>query len=182
MTAICAVVHDKKVWMGGDSAAADVSTLSLSLRRAPKVFVNGPFVMGFTDSFRMGQLLQHGFSQPDRVSGTSDEKYMATSFVDGVRSCLKAGGYARRENEVESGGTFLVGYHGRIFEVHSDYQVGESLADFDAVGSGFELCLGALHATEEMVMEPGVRLVLALRAAERFSMGVRSPFTIAREP
>jgi len=36
MTAICAVVHDDKVWMGGDSAG--VAGYSLIPRSDPKVF------------------------------------------------------------------------------------------------------------------------------------------------
>jgi len=39
----------------------------------------------------------------------------------------------------EAGGTFLVGYRGRLFRVDSDYQVGESVNNYCAVGCGADL-------------------------------------------
>lgn len=179
MTAIAALVHEGKVWIGADSAG--VSGMDLAQRSDSKVFKNRDMVMGFTSSFRMGQLLRWAFDRPDQEPDDSDEKYMSTAFVDGVRACLKTGGFAKKENEVESGGTFLVGWRGRIWEVHGDYQVGAPLAGFSAVGCGDALCLGALHATPA-TMDPAERLTVALSAAERFSAGVRSPFRIMREP
>lgn len=178
MTAIAAVVSDGKVHMGGDSAG--VSGWSLVQRADPKVFVNGPMIMGFTDSFRMGQLLRWSFTPPIHPEGISDDRYMSTLFIDEVRSCLAKGGFAKKENEVERGGTFLVGYHGQIWEVYSDYQVGRSLSDFYAVGSGSDLCIGSLHSTEHLGPVP--RLVTALEAAQRFNAGVRAPFNLEVEP
>lgn len=180
MTAVCAVVHEGKVHMGADRAG--VSGLGLAVRRDEKVFVSGPMVMGFTTSFRMGQLLRWTFTAPTQPEGVSDERYMSGVFVDAVRDCLKVGGFAKRENEVEQGGNFLVGYHGRIWEVSSDYQVGELVDPYNAVGCGYELCLGSLHTTREFDLDPDVRLLMALESAERFSAGVRGPFVLVREP
>src|ERR1019366_6351782 len=88
--------------------------------------------------------------------------------------------------ERESGGTFLVGTHGRLFEVSSDYQIGEPADPYAAVGCGSEVALGALHATGGSKMTPHQRLEAALAAAERFSNGVRGPFvhvsTVAASP
>lgn len=180
MTAVCALVHDGKVHMGADSAG--VGGLSLNVRADPKVFVNGPMVMGFTTSFRMGQLLRWTFSPPVQPEGVAVDRYMTTAFVDAVRETLKAGGYAHRENEVERGGTFLVGYRGRVWAVHDDYQVAELADPFNAVGCGDDLCKGSLYSTREFDLDPDVRLALALESAERFSAGVRGPFVFAREP
>lgn len=180
MTAVCAVVHDGKVHMGADSAG--VGGLSLQVRADKKVFVNGPMVIGYTTSFRMGQLLRWKFAPPRHANGVSDERYMSTDFVDAVRACLKDGGFAKKENEVESGGNFLVGYRGQIWELGGDYQVGRALAPYNAVGCGYDLCLGALSATEEFDLDPDVRLMLALEAAQSFSAGVRAPFHVVREP
>lgn len=180
MTAVCAVVHGGKVHMGGDSAG--VSGYALDVRADPKVFVNGAMVMGFTSSFRMGQLLHWRLAAPHHPEGVDDARYMATDFVDAVRQCLKDGGIARKENDVESGGTFLVGYHGKIWTVYDDYQVATQLQDFDAVGGGTDLCRGSLHSTAALDIEPRLRLAVALEAAQAFNAGVRAPFTFAREP
>ena len=53
MTAIAGLVHDGKVYIGGDSAG--VAGMDLHLRSDPKVFTVGEFVIGYTTSFRMGR-------------------------------------------------------------------------------------------------------------------------------
>lgn len=172
MTCIVGLVHEGKVYIGGDSAG--VGGYSLTVRADRKVFRNGDFAMGFTTSFRMGQLLRHAFSPPKRHPDTDVDKFMVTDFIDAVRDCLKSGGYAEKHSEAERGGTFLVGYAGRLFRVEGDYQVGEAVDAFDAVGCGEDIARGALFASPESA--PTDRLKLALEAAERFSAGVRGPF------
>lgn len=172
MTCIVGVAHEGKVHIGGDSAG--VGGYSLTVRADRKVFTNGDFVMGFTSSFRMGQLLHHAFSPPRRHPDTTVDKFMVTDFINAVRDCLKTGGYAERHNEAERGGVFLVGYEGRLFRIDSDYQVGEATDGFDAVGCGCEIAQGAMFANP--AGKPQDRLRIALEAAERFSAGVRGPF------
>ena len=59
MTCIAGLVHDGAVYLAGDSAGC--SGWDLTVRADPKVFVSGSYVMGFTTSFRMGQLLRSVF-------------------------------------------------------------------------------------------------------------------------
>src|ERR1035437_565586 len=127
--------------MGGDSAALD-SYHCLTIRKDPKVFQNGPFLIGFTSSYRMGQILMDTtFPDP----GNMDEfEYMRTQFVDVARAELKDAGYVKVDNNREESGEFLVGFHGRIFDVQSDFQIGESSDPFLAVGQGSQEALGAL--------------------------------------
>lgn len=176
MTAVAGLVHRGRVHLGADSAG--VSGWHLIVRADEKVFANGPYVMGFTDSFRMGQLLRYRLDAPKPATGTDLHRFMATEFVDAVRECLKTGGYATRTNEQEAGGTFLVGVRGRLFTVYGDYQVAENAADAAAIGCGRELCLGALHASTGWD-SPRERLRTALTAAERFHAAVRGPFAYA---
>lgn len=172
MTCIVGIAQEGKVYIGGDSAG--VAGYSLTVRADRKVFRNGEFVMGFTSSFRMGQLLMHKFSPPRRHGSDDVYKFMVTEFIDSVRKCLKDGGYAEKHDEAERGGTFLVGHAGRLFKVEGDYQVGEPVVEYDACGCGEDLALGALFATPNRA--PMDRLKTALEAAERFSAGVRGPF------
>lgn len=178
MTAIVGVAHEGRVVIGADSAG--VSGWDLVTRRDPKVFSNGPFIMGFTSSFRMGQLLQYALIPPLHPDDMDPFAYMATLFVDAVRGCLKAGGYAKLENGVETGGHFLVGYRGRLFEIDSDFQVGEQMDGYAAIGSGISVAHGALFATADL--PPAVRVQRALAAAERHNIGVRGPFVLVAEP
>lgn len=177
MTCVVAVrAKDGRIIMGADSAG--VGGYSLQTRADPKIYRVGEALIGFTTSFRMGQILGHALALPEHRGNVPVERYMVTSFINAVRECLKAGGYARKENEVESGGTFLVGYRSRIFYVENDYQVGERVEAFDAVGCGFELALGSLHTTGTLNMSAKRRVMLALAAAAEFSAGVRAPFNV----
>jgi hypothetical protein len=174
VTCIVGFVEGNTVWMGGDSAG--VAGLSLTVRGDQKVFRNGPMLFGFTTSFRMGQLLRYALKIPDHDPRIDTDTYMATTFVDAVRACLKSNGWASKKDECEQGGTFLVGYRGRLFCIESDYQVGVPLDSFHAVGCGDDIARGALFATEHLTGRE--RVELALRAAERHSAGVRAPFYV----
>ncbi len=167
----------KTVWIAGDSAG--VAGLSIRAREDRKVFLKqdllgNHFGFGFTSSFRMGQLLQHKLTIPVLREGADVHAYMTTAFVEEVRTCLKAGGYAEINNNRERGGCFIVAVKGRIFEIESDFQVAESIHPYAAVGCGEDLALGSLYSSD--IAEPEVRLTVALQAAATFSAGVREPF------
>ncbi|MBN8493218.1 MAG: hypothetical protein J0M00_17560 [Burkholderiales bacterium] len=174
MTCIAALVADGTVWMGAD--AAGVSGWALRVRNDPKLYRVGDLLMGYTSSFRMGQLLGYRFQPPEHPADWAIDRYMRTAFVDSLRECFKAGGYARTTEGAEQAGDFLVGYRGRLFHVASDYQVGECAEGFDAVGCGADLAMGALYATRGAA--PQQRITVALQAAEAFNIGVRGPFHI----
>ncbi|MFG2968147.1 MULTISPECIES: hypothetical protein [unclassified Streptomyces] len=178
MTVIVGLVHRKRVHLAGDSAGSSGS--QLTIRRDPKVFTNGPYALGFTTSFRMGQLLQHAFEAPHPEGDLA--RFMATTFINAVRTCLKEGGWARKDSEQEQAGTFLVGVHGRLFEIYDDYQVGEPVGGYTAVGSGDDLALGALHATAHLGLKPRERLTAALRAADHHCAYVSAPYAYVKTP
>lgn len=174
MTAIVGLVHERTIYIGGDSAGID--NYDLVIRADEKVFSVGPYIMGFCGSFRVGQLLRYSLTPPaPRAKDLS--RFMATTFVDAVRKCLSDGGAAFKEHGTEQGGTFLVGVKGRLFCIESDYQVGEAEHPFMAIGCGAQIAHGALYA-QSKTMPPKARVLQALEAAQRFSGGVRSPFRV----
>lgn len=178
MTAIVGLIGDGQIYMGADSAGTDGWLRQVS-RADKKVFKRKGMLFGFTSSFRMGQLLQYKLDIPLHDPDKDTFAYMVENFVEAVRTCLKAGGYARKDNEKEEAGTFLVGYKERLFRVDSDYQVGESTGNYDTCGCGSELALGSLYATAKIKsMKPRQRVLGALAAAQEFSAGVRAPFHI----
>lgn len=174
MTCIIGAIDNGKIYMGADSAG--VGGYALWRRKDRKIFINGEFLIGFTSSFRMGQLLQYDFTPPQKKENQDIFEFMVTDFVESVRECLKKGGYSKiRENE-ESGGTFLVGYRGRLFTIESDFQVAEIFHDFAAVGCGDQIALGSMYST--FGKKTSERIMTALEAAQEFSAGVRSPFNL----
>jgi len=197
MTCIVGLVDDGAVYMGGDSAG--VLGLSIEVRADEKVFylneksswrtrldprellkpVRHLVVMGFTSSFRMGQLLQYNLKLPNGMANAKDlYGFMVTDFISAVRATLKEGGYSKVSDNVEEGGTFLVGLRGRLFCIEDDFQVGENIESYHAVGCGRDLALGSMYATGKMGLSPRERVHLALEAAETWSAGVRQPFVI----
>lgn len=180
MTAIVGIAHEGVVWIGGDSAG--VGSGISNARADAKVFSNGHAVFGFTSSFRMGQLLRFSLKMPDRC-GLDLEHWLSTSFVDAVRQCLKDGGSARKDSEVESCGTFLLGIEGRIFTIDSDFQVAENIEPWAVCGCGHAVTLGSLWTSAHVVGlrdDPETRIRLALQAAANYCTGVRGPFSIIR--
>lgn len=175
MTCIAAVADGERVWIGGDSAG--VAGWSLELRADEKVFTNGLFVMGFIDLFRMGQLLRYAFVPPEPPSDREQmDRYMVTDFVNAVRQCLKDGGFAGIKDQVEQGGTFIVGIRSYLYVVESDYQVGKLVEGYAAVGSGADIALGSLCSTRSL--SPEQRIKMALDAAESHCASVRRPFVV----
>lgn len=180
MTCVVAVIEGGKAYIGSDCAG--VSGFDVTERKDPKVFVNDGFLIGYTSSFRMGQLLRFKFKPPEyREEKKCLYEYMCTDFIDSVRNCFKDGGYARKTNEEEAAGVFIVCHSGRIFKIEADYQVGEALEPYQAVGCGEDYAKGALFAINDSIMQPFERIEIALKCAEKYSAGVRSPFKILKE-
>jgi ATP-dependent protease HslVU (ClpYQ) peptidase subunit len=182
VTCIVGMIDGDEVVMGGDSASSD-SNWNMSLHRAPKVFNRGDYIIGLTGSPRASQLLQYSLDVADRLPARDVLDWMATDFVDAVRKAFQKGGYEKKENErAEGADAFLIGYDGRLFTMWSDYQIAEYDVPFAAVGCGYPYAIGALYAIKDDATEPGkeYKVRLALETAERFSAGVRGPFTILR--
>lgn len=180
MTVIVGMIdkENKNVIIGGDSSG--ISGWDLTVRKDPKVFQVGDFVIGCTSSFRMMQLLRFSFSPPE-VKGKEIYQYMCTDFVEAVRECFKNGGHLRKDSEGDDkGGQFLVGYKSRLFFIDSDFQVGESRVGIEAVGAGATYALGSLHANISHGYSPEVKVKYALEAANFFSAGVCKPFLIKK--
>lgn len=182
MTCIAAMIDGDEVVMGGDSAG--IGGWDLELRADSKVFTTGDYIIGYTSSFRMGQLLQYRLVPPQVIPlGSFDSmRWMATAFIEAVRKVFSEGGLEKKEHEVVSGGQFLVGFNGRLFAIDTDYQVRESRSSFNAVGAGMAYALGALGALEYDATEPSkeYKIRRSLEVAEQFSAAVRGPFTILR--
>lgn len=174
MTCIVAIVEDGKVTIGGDSAAS--TGYQVTVRNDTKVFQNGDFLFGSCGSARMCDLLHYALEVPTQPDDMDTSKFMRTVFIDALRECFSNKGYTQKFSEQEYGGTFLVGYKGKIYGVYNDFQVGDFIDGYAAVGCGDEIALGVLYATHNDPVE--YRIKTALEAATYHCNGVRPPFTI----
>jgi len=190
MTCIVAVTDGQTVVMGADSAGT--AGYELRLRADPKVFRAGSYAIGFTTSFRMGQILRFcsELPEPPSESGPEElERFMVTEFIDAVRRDFSERGFRKTlraslsdgagstEEGQEWGGLFLVGVAGQIFEIRHDYQVARPTTPYSAIGRGALIALGALHAMKNSSeLKLGERVENALKAAESYCTTVRGPF------
>lgn len=175
MTCIVGLAHKGKVYMGGDSMAA--TGWNRARVAHPKVFCVGEFLMGYTTSFRMGQVLQYGLSVPlQKDDSKTDHAFMVAVFAEQVRNALKNAGFTKVENNQEEAGHFLVGYRGRLYHISGEFSVLEYRDPYAAVGCGADFALAAMHNLGDL--PPKARIERALRTAAHFSNGVVGPFYV----
>lgn len=178
MTCIVSLIDKGTIFMGGDAAAGDPATYFSAPTKNSKVFVRGPYIFGYTGSFRMGHLLQYAGDLPAPPSDTyALHGFLVTTFVDVVRKLFEKYGALRVQDKVDKTEEFLIGVKGRVFYIGWDFQVTEYRGPYHAVGCGMQLALGAMYSTPEA--EPEDRIANALSAAAEFDAYVRKPFTIA---
>ncbi len=179
MTCIVGLIHDGKTYIGGDAAGSSSQSGAMTIRSQSKVFYKGEFILGFTSSFRMGDLLEWTMPAPQEKNGLGDLRgHLITTWIPEIRNWFKHHGYLHTDKGVESGGTFLIGYKGKLCVIYDDFQVGESVDGYLSVGSGGSIALGVLFATKQSKMNPNNRVILALKAAAYHNACVREPFTV----
>jgi ATP-dependent protease HslVU (ClpYQ) peptidase subunit len=178
MTCIVGLKHDGRVYIGGDSAASDLDRLTINTRADEKVFISHGIIFGFCSSFRVGQLIRYSFNPPEQLNSKSDSEYLVTDFIDGIRHTIQSGGSLHKENESEQFDShFIIGYRNNVYVVYNDFQVAHPREPFVAVGSGEDLAMGAMYATQDN-KDPVSRIHIALEAASNFNMAVRPPYVI----
>lgn len=174
MTCVIGLVHRKRIYMGADAAAT--GSRFIRTTNLPKIFRNGPCLIGYCGSFRMGQVLEHCLKIPTKRNSQSTDTYMVTRFIDAVRTEFKTQGVTSVEQSREKGGQFLVGYAGRLFSINSDFHVGDMSDGFDCIGSGAAVALGAMKALEGV--PPRERIQRSLEIASYYVTDVAGPFDI----
>lgn len=171
-------------YMAGDHIGTDgYSKLNYNNQ---KVFKNGEFLIGYTTSFRMGQLLQYKWKAPTRNKTTKDDlEYLVNQVVPSFIKLFRDNGFLSSESEATardsktnttsgaiSGGQFLIGYRGRLYTVQSDFAVLEEARGYAACGCGQDYAIGALSALmdsetpEFSTLSAYNRLAIVLRSVE----------------
>ena len=175
MTCIVGLVDKGKVYLGGDSCGS--SGTNYSVRKDKKVFKNGNMVFGFTDSFRMGQILRYSFKPPKQPKNTDDFEFLCSTFIDSLVETFTKYGYIKNPTTRPEGGVFILGYKGNIYKVWQDFQVQQNYENFLACGCGQAYALGALKVLSSYDIHPTKKIEMALKTAESFDSAVKGPFT-----
>lgn len=185
MTCIVGLVQDGEVWIGGDSASSNES--GVDIRSDKKIFTlrsrteGQEYLIGFANSYRMGQIIQYHTQIPYPAYRTPDKEldgYMVRTFCSSIEAAFKKNNYVSSEEDQGPTGDFLVGIKGHLYQISSDMSIARFDCNYTAVGSGAEYALGALHALKGYDVMPEERVKMALEAAEEHSPSVRRPFIL----
>lgn len=121
---------------------------------SPKSFVipiktGPPMLVGFTTSWRFGQLVQYGLPKHDFANwneyGTG-EGFLVNEVIPVIRTLLSEGGFMVEENGRESGGQLLIAHDFDLYYIEHDFSVIRCADKVAAIGSGATVALGALSA------------------------------------
>lgn len=171
MTCIVGLVHNRKVTLGADSAGI-AEDLSLTARKDPKIFQRDDMIIGFAGSFRLGDLLHYVLDIPE-YEGGDVRGYIVREFVPALRKCMKKNKLKRDDM-----GPILIGFHGCLFGIEEDFQVGESRDNYMSIGCGAPYALGALEVLKrsKKFRDATKTLKTALECATRHCGGVCGPY------
>ena len=179
MTCIIGFSDGGHVHMMGDSGGFDPNFFSKTVRKDEKVFVidNGRFLVGFAGSFRLGQILRYQFSPPAQPEGMGDMQYLVSYFIEELRLLLRDRGYSKISENQESldYGTFMIGFHGKLYTIDPDFHVGISMDSVDAIGCGALFVLSAWDAADN-IKNVKKRMLKSLQVTEHRCTMICEPF------
>lgn len=175
MTCIVAIRGDKGVLMGADSCAA-VGNFA-GIVATPKVAKVGSYLIGYTSSFRMGQLLHFALSTNKPHPDQDLFWHLVNDFIPSFRRVMRDGGAITTKDGADIGGQFLLAHGTRLFGVNADFSVLEYREDFWAVGCGTGWAMGAMFAMKDSKKPTArERAEVALKAAATYSGWVKPPY------
>ena len=95
MTCVVGIADKGKVWMGADSGA--ISGYDSICSSIKKVFKKSGFIIGYTTSFRMGQILENHIDYEFLVEKAKEYNnqldFLVIEFIQAAREALKIHGY-----------------------------------------------------------------------------------------
>lgn len=172
MTCIVGIVEKGHVYIGGDSASSN--TKWIKTKKDSKVYKRGDFIVGMSGRCYVIQEIKHSFIFPWDTENLTPMEFMIRNFIPALKTFLKA--VHRKFDEC----SMIIGYKHHLFTVCDDLTVHEWINDFDAVGSGEEYAIGALHALTNTSIPTKEKVERALAASAEYCKNVKPPFFILK--
>jgi ATP-dependent protease HslVU (ClpYQ) peptidase subunit len=173
MTCIVGIVIDGEALIGADRMT---TSGAVTRQNSTKVVRRGNILIGISGDHRVANLILHTWelSLENRLNSAGS---IVRNVVPVWRELLKEGGSLESKDGVEGmrSEALLVTVDG-VFAVHSDFCVTPGHDGYHATGSGWEVALGALHATADL--HPRMRIEKALAAAAAHNAYVGDVFDI----
>lgn len=175
MTCIVAIETTDGVVIGSDRMGSNGHTGSPVTEA--KIFTKGEVTIGYTSSFRMGQLLQYALAIPDIKQDQNIDEWVAVDFIQALRTTYKDHGWDEVKDGVAIGGTFILVVRSRAYIIQDNYSFIRRITGEYAVGSGCDYALGSLRSTRDK-MPTTDRVLEALATAAEYVVSVAGPFDI----
>lgn len=180
MTCIAALKHEGKIYLASDCQTSYGGTSFTN--SSGKVFKKGGMIIGISGCSRFSKIFRYNFNIPEHSNSIDDMEYLNSVFVDSLRElCNKKEHSTVTSSKSETGSITIIGYNGNIYTLACDYDVSIFDQGYKAVGSGKDLAMGALYATEGLDMQPEKRLELAVKSAIIHDTGCGGEAVIVRE-
>lgn len=147
MTCVVGVRTRNGVLLAGDSQMSWENANRMS-RDAKTFQLSDLLAVAYCGSGRLGQILQfHLEALDDPPLGRDEQRWAVREFVPYLRGVTEETGHLHIRHNVEELGesAFFLAVRGRLFMVEADFSVTEHRYAFDALGSGMETAIGAMH-------------------------------------
>ena len=177
MTCIVGLVHDGKIYMGGDGQyLAGWRKIRSS---NPKIFRLGDMLIGTERSQRVSDIVQYALDLDDDL-WDDPTIYLLVEFIPKLQECLKAhGSMLSKEGIDEMDATIMIGYKGHLFIIAEDFSLSQIGSAYEAIGGGAKYAVGYLYATDDIVsIGPEQAIENAISCASHFSASCGGPITI----
>lgn len=181
MTVIIGLESNNKVYIGCDSALIENWTQEITA--LPKIFKLGSFLIGVAGYPRAQQIIQYHLKLPKQLDSQTDLQYLCTDFVDTIIQLMSEHDFGKTENNQKTlDSSIIFGYHGKLYEIDTNYQIIKVKSNFSAIGSGKDLALGAMNALDSVMliesMKPETKIKIALETTAKYNIGVAKPFKV----
>ena len=173
MSCVVGLIDSKKVFMGCDSRATAEEVFIRPIKTT-KIFKNKKFLIGFTGSPRVGQILAPKYFDPPKdIYDWSD--YLRDLFSDKGMLVMGEGGVHCQ------GSNILVATHGQLYEILSDFQI-NTIEEYSSIGSGSLFAYGSLYTTSLIkdIITPEDRVLYALEAGGSFDAQTGPPYIVEK--
>jgi len=179
MTCIVAIKTNEGVYFGCDTM---VTCGHVKFSCETKVFQNSHFIIGVAGSARLSQILQYNYKPSIIKKKQPIDNYIYEKMIPDLIKILETSKFLGFDNGCASfgGSSILFSLKNEIYSMDSMFSTLKCLDSFYAIGSGNEVALGVLKATEDLT--PEIRIKKAIIAAGEISVGCDSNFKIIFKP
>jgi ATP-dependent protease HslVU (ClpYQ) peptidase subunit len=174
MTCIVAVrdTIDNKIWMAGDRGISDDN--SIAVGSSPKIWKKEGYLFGYAGSMD-GDRIRHLFVPPQFEGRGSVDKFMYSRFLKSLRKFYEEW-WVDTTSTADFG--MIICVRGKMYEHSSgDMSLTQYEQDYLAMGSGGDIAMGSLYATQK-TKDTRKRAVASVQAAINHSPSCKGPIDI----